>query len=515
MQLLNLWMRSEIINPIPKVIRHTVIRSSSFVVFSLLKIKLVLMKKIIFLSLSIFVGISSIAQNFEWVKGMTGNGFNSGFDVATDDDGNVYSIGDFEEMVDFDPNEGTSTITSYGQKDVYVQKLDADGNLVWATYFGGVSNDHGSSIAVSNSGHVYTVGRFFGEADFDQSAKDLKIQGTGLFEVFIAKQTSAGELVWVKSLAGDNSTDFGNALAIDDEENLLITGHFSYKLDADPGDNEHELVAKTLGKDDIYTVKLDSSGSFLWASSIGGDGDDRGLDVDIDSDGNVYTTGWFRATTDFDPSNGEKDTFNLTSAGKGDIFIQKLDKDGHFVWAKGMGSDQYDYGSAIKIDNDGNVLLTGSFDGTVDFNPNTGVENHTANGIDVYVLKLDGNGEYIWSKTMSGRFSNWGHSVTSDEEGNVYVFGEFEDTIDMDPGMGVKELVSRGKSEMFMLKLNSDGDHIWSKSIGSSQQDIGRSIHYSSEGTLLCTGTYYGEVDFDPGTGISMPGLVNFNRPLS
>ncbi|MCF6285500.1 MAG: hypothetical protein L3K26_09955, partial [Candidatus Hydrogenedentes bacterium] len=137
---------------------------------------------------------------------------------------------------------------------------------------------------------------------------------------------------------------------------------------------------------------------FGFAAGMGGTSGDEGLAVAVDGAGNVYTTGYFQGTVDFDPGAGVS---NLTSAGTKDIFVQKLDSAGNFVWAKGFGGTDNDRGFGIVVDASGNVFSTGEFSGTVDFDPGLGVtELSSAGGLDVFVQKLDAAGDFVWAKGM-------------------------------------------------------------------------------------------------------------------
>jgi len=146
----------------------------------------------------------------------------------------------------------------------------------------------------------------------------------------------------------------------------------------------------SVGVGDIFVSKLDSSGNFVWAKNMGGLIYDYGYGIAVDSSDNVYTTGLFGETADFDPGTG---TADLTSAGGDDIFVSKLDSSGNFVWAKRMGGTDYDRGYGVAVDSSGNVYTTGDFLGTADFDPGAGTANLTSAGLaDIFVSKLGNDG---------------------------------------------------------------------------------------------------------------------------
>ncbi|SVE51796.1 uncharacterized protein METZ01_LOCUS504650, partial [marine metagenome] len=230
--------------------------------------------------------------------------------------------------VDFDPGSGTTNLTSNGGKDVFVSKLDSSGDLVWAKSFGGTSTESGYG-AVDSSGNVYTTGTFRNTVDFDPGAGTANLTSNGIYDVFVSKLDSSGNYVWAKSFGGTNS-DVGRSVAVDSSGNVYTTGYFkSTPGDFDPGSGTANLTSN--GVHDVFVSKLDSSGNYVWAKSFGGSGHDYGHSVAVDSSGNVYTTGFFNGTVDFDPGAG---TAENTSTGGIDVFVSKLDSSGDYVWAK-------------------------------------------------------------------------------------------------------------------------------------------------------------------------------------
>jgi len=198
---------------------------------------------------------------------------------------------------------------------------------------------------------------------------------------------------------------------------------------------------------------LAADGDFVWAKKMGGPGDDYGLGIAVDAAGNVYTTGWFQGTADFDPGPA---TFNLTSAGQSDIFVSKLDRAGNLVWAKQMGGTDWDAGFGIAVDAAGNVYTTGVFSGTVDFDSGPDTFNLTSAGqSDIFVSKLDSAGSFVWAKQMGGTSYDVGRGIAVDAAGNVYTMGDFGDTVDFDPGPGVFTLTSAGSYDIFVSKLSA------------------------------------------------------------
>src|SRR5688572_3781388 len=163
-------------------------------------------------------------------------------------------------------------------------------------------------------------------------------------------------------------------------------------------------------------------------------GGNSGNELAIDGSGNIYTIGTFINTVDFDPGSG---VYNLSTGSSTDIFISKLDSNGDFVWAKGMGGSDGDTASGIGIDHQGYVLGTGSFNGTADFDPGPDTYNLTSAGFwDNYIVKLDADGNLVWAKAIGGTLSDNSDGLALDTGGNVYTTGGFASTVDFDPGAG-------------------------------------------------------------------------------
>ncbi|MGE0588000.1 MAG: IPT/TIG domain-containing protein [Cyclobacteriaceae bacterium] len=304
-------------------------------------------------------------------------------------------------------------------------------------------------------------------------------------------------LGWAKSVGGSDA-DTGGSIAVDNDGNVYTTGYFRNTADFDPGAGTFNLTATGLG---AFISKLDADGNFVWAIELDGTQWERGFGIAVDNAGNVYSTGYFAGTVDFDPGPG---TANLFASNSG-CYILKLDTDGNFIWAKGTSGPEYEYGRAIAIDNSQNVYVTGEFSGTVDFDPGPGVATLTdanPNG-DVFILKLDAAGDFVWAKNFVGASDDVARSIKVDVSGSVYTMGSFYNTVDFDPGTGVFNLISAGISDSFISKLDIDGNFVWAKQLGSTGNDEGQSLALDVSGNVYATGRFYETVDFDPGPGIT------------
>ncbi|RMG74555.1 MAG: hypothetical protein D6722_02335 [Bacteroidetes bacterium] len=362
----------------------------------------------------------------------------------------MYTAGAFPGTVDFDPGPGNSPLTSAGSFDVFVQKMDPDGNFLWARSFGGNMVDNAHALSLDASGNVYTTGSFSGTVDFDPGAGTAELTAS-VIDIFVQKMDPSGQFLWARSFGG-SGLDEGYAIACDALGHVYTCGTFSGTVDFDPDTGVFNLTA--VGSDDIFVQKLDADGNFRWAVSFGGAEADRVNSIGVDGD--LYLTGSFGGTADFDPGAG---TINLTAVGSDDIFVQKLDTAGALLWAVSLGGAQEDYGTSLSVDALGNVYTTGAFKETVDFDPGAGTDSRASVGsYDLFVLKLDADGVFQWATSLGWTNRDEGQAITADAAGNVYLTGAFRETVDFDPGPGTASLSSDlGSADVFCAEVKPGG----------------------------------------------------------
>ncbi|MEP7265191.1 MAG: SBBP repeat-containing protein, partial [Bacteroidota bacterium] len=402
------------------------------------------------------------SQNLVWAKQISGTDLNRGTAIALDASGNVYTLGVYRGTADFDPGVGVFNLTAKGNNDIFISKSNAAGDLIWALSMGDSAYDFGTSIAIDQSGNIYTTGCFSDIADFDPGTGIFNLTAVGSYDIFISKIDSSGNFVWAKQM-GSPDFDFAYALALDDFGNVYSTGYFTDSADFDPGAGIFTMTSS--GGRNVFISKLDSDGNFIWAKQFNGTGDDNCTAIKADALGNIYMTGVFNSTTDFDPG---VLNYDLTSMGLNDNFIAKLDSSGNFQWAKQIGESGVDGALGLTLDHSANVITTGTFNGMCDFDPGAGTYNLTTIGnSDIYVSMLDSAGNFIWAKQMGGTANEYGAAITVDVSGNIYITGVFVGTCDFDPGSGIFNLNSSASSiDLFISKLDPSGNFQWALPFG-------------------------------------------------
>jgi hypothetical protein len=384
--------------------------------------------------------------NFVWAIRLGGGNGNLNFSIEVDAAGNVYTVGYFAGTSDFDPGPAVFNLTSNGQYDVGISKLDANGNFVWAKNVGGTSSDLVYSVIVNQNGSICVTGNFIGLVDFDPGLSVFNLDGNGVFaECFILCLSAAGDFIWVKEIDGNYSV--GSNVTKDAVGNLYVCGVYDLTADLDPGIGVFSVT--TSNGTDAFVIKLDAGGNFIWGRSFGGPGSQTCESVKTDAAGNVFLTGYFPLTADFNPGVG---VFAMTALGTSDAFVLKLDASGNFVWAKAFSGSGADNANDIAVDAAGNSYITGLFQNTTDFDPGPGVFNLTAFSNDIYIAKLDAAGNFGWAIRFGGATLDAGLSIFVNATGNIYVTGFFAGAVDFDPGAGITTLFS-STGQTFIVNL--------------------------------------------------------------
>lgn len=377
--------------------------------------------------------------------------------------------------------------------------LDANAQLPkleFAKSFGGKFQDVGSAIAVDLNGNVYTTGYYTDIADFDPDTSSYKLQCYGTNDLYVSKMDAFGNFLWAINIKVSIDAS-GYSIETDSQNNVYVTGRFFGKADFDPGIGQSYLTSNF--QHDVFILKLTEDGTYIWAKSIGGDLQESGNALEIDSKGSIYITGYFQSTVDFDPNIG---IHNITAQGESDLFVLKLDANGNLIWVKTIGGFTYILGLSVKVDADGNVVMAGAFDSTIDFDPDSGMQIvNSIGGEDVFVLKLDSMGEFVWVKRIGGKYDDRSNSIALDTSGNILLTGYFEGKVDFDPGSGLTNLISLSGEDVFLLKLDRNGNFMFAKNYGNSNPnsnlvDAGTSIAVDKNNTTYLSGFFSGKVSF-------------------
>ena len=391
--------------------------------------------------------------NFAWAVSMGGTEFDEAKAITVDGAGDVYITGRFRQTVDFDPSPGgTFNLTSNGDADGFVVKIDANGAFQWAFQIGSSLADEPFDIKW-NSGLILVGGQFQQTADFDPSVANNSLTSNGSYDAFLAAYDDAGTYQWAVNIGG-TSGDACYGIDTDASGNTYMTGYFSGTVDFDPGLGTTSFTST--GNADAYLCKLDDAGAYLWAFPIGGTGffSDDGRDVAVDGSGNVYITGRFVGTADFDPAPGSA---TLTAFGVISGFVAKYFEDGTYQWAFPLRNVSFVSSTtpqAIEMGGLGEFYLTGSLSSEVDFDPSANDQNRTSSGsTDLFLAKYSAAGSFEWVTHAGGSFGDEGLGLALGGI-QIHMAGYFTGSMDVDPSPNTINLSSLGGTDLLMTQMN-------------------------------------------------------------
>ncbi len=488
-------------------------------------------KRIQLLTLLLLTALNAFSQipEFDWATLLTGIFGGEPARISLDSSGNVYTCGNFSSgnnNVDFDPGPGVYDL-SVSEDGFYLTKLDSEGSLIYARVFESTSC-RVQGMITDSLGHVYMSGEFAGTLDADPGSGTFLLNTVPEYDwrPFIVKLTVEGNLDWAFVFGSpDQSSMSPRSLAIDRSGNLVVSGKVQGTHDFDPGPGSFVLTGNFPPR--FFIAKYNAEGGFIWAGVLGNSSDPGVLayPVAIDKTDHIYQGGNFGGylgqSSDFDPGPG----ITLVEGSTVDeIVISKLDGAGNFQWVKAIYGDTSVIASNLQIismslDGEDNILVTGRFNGLVDFDPGPGeawlyVEIlppfTTTNNTLIFVLKLDSEGNFIWARQLGAGAEigsrEIGLGVAADAYNNVYVSGVKYDMGDYDPGPDTFYLEDVGGiGNTFIAKLDRDGRFVWAGQMAPYQQNFftsDRGIKLDRYGDIYTYGRLRGENDADPGSGV-------------
>jgi hypothetical protein len=423
----------------------------------------------------------------------------------------------------------------------------------WVNDIGGTGAATVIKIVTDSQDNIYVTGSFQGTVDLSPTATvPHQLTSKGSLDIFIAKYTGSGSLVWCEQI-GDTGSDYPVSLCLDNSNNIYIAGEFLSKvMDADPTSNIFSLI--NLGNNDAFVIKLTNSGGFAWADQIGGTGDEVATSVKADHLGNVYVCGSFNSPTRFALSTA------TSPSSQTDGFIVKLDANGHsnqnLIWLDhfgGTGSQNQAYSLTVDKNNNilvtgrsndiginadfiakydptgaiiwidritrtsygpnsiatdllGNVYLTGFYPGQTVFDVSSPLGTITATSnlfSDGFIAQYDTNGKFIWANTFGQAGTNtYPLDIVTDSKSNIYIAGWFNGNPAFNTATGKPELVQPYNGyNAFAAKYSSTGKYVWAMNVGAttaSSTNTGIGIALTSNNEVLLAGHFNLTSDFDP-----------------
>ncbi len=445
----------------------------------------------LYLLLVLIASSTAVVRAQYWMQRGGSLNVDEGLDVVVDDDGNSYATGYFSGTADF----GNTNLSSSGSTDIFVAKLDEDGEYLWAVKAGGSSTDRGLSIALDDSNNVVITGFFNGTASFGSTS----LTAAGQQDIFVAKYSTGGSLQWA-TRAGGTDSDIGSGIAVDNSNNIVVSGEFK-------GSSTFGTTTLTSqnASTDVFITKLNPGGSFAWTQQGSGDQTDRGIDVGCDGSGNIYTVGSFSDTFSFDVVHNNQ-MFNA-------VYVAKFNSAGVEQWFKIIGGGVSVFAYAMDVRTNGDVFIGGDFSGNLIFynSSNTTLTNTYDNGI--FVAKYNSSGSTIWAKRSGSNSAISCRGVAADGSGNVYAVGHFECSFDEysdEYGEGVFRNIGFG--DIFLTKFNSNGNFGWSRHIGGAKADYGHGVDVGPNGKPHFAGSFQSNLVVPTSGNFLSSNLSNWNE---
>jgi len=374
----------------------------------------------------------------------------------------------------------------------------------WVQQVGGSIQDNGYAVAADSKGNVYATGSFQNNCFIGVLPNNDSLITHGGADIFLTKMDRAGNLLWAHAIGG-TSSDEGHALAVDKNDNIIITGSFRDTVDFATGTTPAKRSSKA-GSHDVFVAKYDSAGNYLWVKSFGSSQLDRAFSVKTDDRNNVYITGQFYDTVAIPDLNISLIARPGTAIFTTDVFVCKLNAGGTFIWAKSFGGAAGDVGDNIAVDKSDNVFISGQFNDIADFDPGTGITSLNAADGPIFISKLDATGAFQWVKQFNTNYAP-GHQLAVDLENSVYLTGEFSGIVDFNPGTAAADTffltsdysansTTIRSNDAFLLKLTNNGLFSWVHRIGGSGTATGRGVTLDRLNNIYVVGTFTNIIDF-------------------
>jgi len=320
---------------------------------------------------------------------------------------------------------------------------------------------------------------------------------------------------WEYTPGDASGADKINATCIDNSGNLIVVGHFFGTIDLDNGPSDRLLTA--VGQYDGFIAKYNPFGELIWAYRLGGTLGDQVNSVAVDNFNSIYLTGFFLGTMNVSSRSGSSPLVSIGNSA--DIFIAKYNTDGFLFNLYRIGAGGNDRGNVIKVDNGGNIYLSGAYSSpgnttNVNFNVLGGTNNLLAAGSeDGFVVKYNSTFGLQWVKSYGGGAFNDGCvALDVDLIENVYVSGYFNGT---NAGFNNGIFISASGQDGFVMKLNPLGNTAWAKKIGGGNSDIITSIKLDGKGALFACGNFTGLANLNPNglaqnfTAVGIDGFIS------
>ncbi|MFA6151356.1 MAG: T9SS type A sorting domain-containing protein [Chitinophagaceae bacterium] len=396
--------------------------------------------------------------NFYWVKTIPSRFQSAITSITTDTTGNIYISGSYEDSISFEIGSVKQSAYS-GNENIFYAKLDSNGNFLWIKTLKNELFKPGSSrkskVKLDHNSDLIITGCFQDRVDFDAGADSFFIKATTYYnETFILKTNASGEFIWVKNFAGTRLSNECHSFDVDSRNNIFLCGHFDDTIDVNPATAINHLISK--GDNDMFLVKLDNAGNYIWSKQFGEKRTDEGSCISVTRDDNLLMAGHFTDSIKIVTDTG---LLKIKSNLNNDAILMKFSNDGQFKWYKKF---QGKFSSVepvdLKQDPADNIYLMGSFSGNIDFDPaeDSFYIQSYYNG--VFLTKFDSTGSFIYAKIIEPNNRTFiPPTLSIDKSSNIFLCGNFTERMDANPSVDSFILSSFDSDDYdaFSIKLSN------------------------------------------------------------
>ena len=403
----------------------------------------------------------------QWTRQLGTTGYDSSQDIAVDSNGNLFLVGFVRGELDGHPYAGRPAVPG-GRGDAFITKYDASGNKLWTDVLGTAEDDGFEGVAVDSEGNAYVVGQSHDSLNGNVHA--------GSSDGFFAKYNPEGTLLWSRQI-GTDGHDTLKKIVSDNKDNFYTVGHTEGLLD---GTTSHTGV-------DALIVKWDSDGNPLWTRQLTSTAWSGSTANDVAFDpvtGDIIITGFVTGSL-----NGE------TSTGDHDAFVARYDSKGTLLWNRQLGSTGWDAASAIELDSDGNIYISGVVPESLNGDPAFGER-------DFFVAKYDREGNLSWTEQLGTTGHDIAYGIEVDSNGQVYMSGHVGGSLDGNEHSGT--------IDAFLTGFDTHGNRGWSEQFGSPGWDWLNQMTLDEDNNLYISGGISDSLNGDTHVGSLDPFIAKY-----
>jgi hypothetical protein len=408
---------------------------------------------------------------WDWARKGGGSNYDYGHCIATDASGNTYVAGSFRSST---ATFGSYTLSTPGIAAVFLAKYDPSGTVLWVRKAGSGGDTYPYGLCVDASGNVIVTGSFSGNT---LTLGTTTVPGAGMNDVFLAKYSPSGNLLWARS-AGGASEDLAGGAACDSTGAITLTGYFQGASSVFGNDTLHAA-----GIYDVFIARYDASGNAMWAMHAGGTAIDMGNGIACDSSGNILVCGAFSSASivlGMDTLVNEDPSGNT-----GDMFVAKLAPAGTVLWAERFGGMQFDEALAVATGAGGTVYFTGRSRSAI---LPVGHDTLSCGGTyHVVLASLGTTGIARWALASSGNNDDAGRSMACDRGGSVFLAGTY---LSSPFTMAALPIVNAGGFDAFFARFDTSGNIYWAVRAGGIGFEDGNGIAVTPSGAVVVTGSF-------------------------